>query len=222
MAQSGPSIGQARAEAYNGPKARVAVSEFEDKMSSAGQYRAEYGRGMADMLSDSLFHSGRYIVLERQKLQAVMAEQNLGASGRVKKETAAQVGELEGAELLVTAAITGFDPGSSGGNVSGSPLSSVLKGSAGNLISQLSGGVNTARIAADIRLIDTNTGRVVASTNVNATATSYTGMIGSSMGSGLGAYSNTPMETAIREMIQRAVDFVVTQTPANYYHGVSQ
>jgi hypothetical protein len=44
-------------------------------------------------------------------------------------------------------------------------------------------------------------------------------MMGTSMGSGLGAFSNTPMETAIREMIQRAVGFVVAQTPPDYYHA---
>jgi hypothetical protein len=44
----GPGIGQAQAEDYDGPKARIAVADFEDKMSSSGQYRGEYGRGMAD------------------------------------------------------------------------------------------------------------------------------------------------------------------------------
>jgi hypothetical protein len=44
----GPSIGEAQAERYDGPKARIAVADFEDKMSSSGQYRGEYGRGMAD------------------------------------------------------------------------------------------------------------------------------------------------------------------------------
>jgi curli biogenesis system outer membrane secretion channel CsgG len=92
----GPSLGQAQAERYDGPKARIAVADFEDKMSSSGQYRAEYGRGMADMLATALFNTNRYIVLERQKLTYVLAEQDLGASGRIKRETAAPIGELDG------------------------------------------------------------------------------------------------------------------------------
>lgn len=77
-----------RAERHDGPKARIVVAEFEDKMSGSGQYRAEYGRGMADMLATALFNTGRFIVLERQKLTYVVAEQDLGASGRLKRETA--------------------------------------------------------------------------------------------------------------------------------------
>ena len=87
----GPDMASARAERYDGPKARIAVAEFEDKTASAGAYRAEYGRGMADMLTTSLFQTNRYVVLERQKLRAVMAEQNLGATGRIRGETAAQI-----------------------------------------------------------------------------------------------------------------------------------
>ncbi len=212
--QTGPSIEQARADAYNGPKARIAVSEFEDKMSSTSQYRAEYGRGMADMLSDALFSTNRYIVLEREKIQAVMAEQNLGASGRVKKETAAQIGELEGAELLVTAAITGFDPSQSGG---GAVLGGLLP-TRWQSLGQIAGGISQAYVAADVRLIDTSTGR---SAHVNGSATNFGGIgsvIGSSIGTGLTGFSHTPMESAIRDMIQQAVNFVVTRTPASYYH----
>jgi len=63
----GPDIASAQMESYNGPKARVAVADFEDKMSSSGQYKGEYGRGMSDMLTTALFQSNRYIVLEREK-----------------------------------------------------------------------------------------------------------------------------------------------------------
>lgn len=212
----GPSIQQAQSEAYNGPKARIAVSEFEDKMSSVGLYRAEYGRGMADMLATSLFQTNRFIVLEREKLQAVLAEQNLGASGRIKKETAAAIGELEGAELLVTAAITGFDPGQAGGT-------GALGGVFGNTVpflSQIGGGFTRARIAADLRLIDTKTGRIVAGTNAEGSAVALggtTSVAGAPLGIGLGGFAKTPMESAIREMIQKAVNFVVAQTPVTYY-----
>ena len=209
----GPDIASAQAEAYDGPKARIAVADFEDKMSSKGYYRDEYGRGMSDMLTTELFNTDRYIVLERQKLRAVMAEQDLGATGRIKRETAAEIGEIEGAELLVTAAITGFDPGVSGTNVG---LGGVLGGALGGVL----GGVKTSRVAMDLRVIDTRTGRIVAATSVEANATSFSagvGGIGSSMVGGLSTFAKTPMETAIRKAIHEAVQFVVQRTPRTYY-----
>src|SRR5437899_11413425 len=56
-ARGGPDIQSAQTEAYNGPKARIAVADFEDKMSSRGQYRIEYGRGLSDMLTTALFQT---------------------------------------------------------------------------------------------------------------------------------------------------------------------
>jgi curli biogenesis system outer membrane secretion channel CsgG len=207
-------MASAQLEAYNGPKARIAVADFEDKMSSSGHYRAEYGRGMSDMLVNALFQSNRYIVLEREKLEAVLAEQNLGASGRVKKETAAAIGEIEGAELMVTAAITGFDPGASGGEGS---LGNILGGNLG----AITGGFKKAHVAMDLRVIDTRTARVLAATSVQGSATAFSGggtMLGGAMGGGLGGFAKSPMETAIRKMIVEAVKFIVAQTPQSFYH----
>lgn len=211
----GQDMASAQMEAYNGPKARIAVADFEDKMSSSGHYRAEYGRGMSDMLTNALFQSNRYIVLEREKLEAVIAEQNLGASGRVKKETAAAIGEIEGAELLVTAAITGFDPGAAGG---GGGMAGVIPG--GNLLGAVAGSFKKAHVAMDLRVIDTRTARVLAATSVEGSATAFGagGLgIGGAMSGGLGGFSKTPMETAIRKMITEAVKFIVAQTPQEFY-----
>lgn len=211
----GQDMASAQMEAYNGPKARIAVADFEDKMSSSGHYRGEYGRGMSDMLTNALFQSNRYIVLEREKLDAVMAEQNLGASGRVKKDTAAAVGELEGAELMVTAAITGFDPGASGG---GGGLGGLIPGA--NLLGAVTGSFQKAHVAMDLRVIDTRTARVLAATSVEGSATAFGGgglALGGAMGGGLGGFSKTPMETAIRKMITEAVKFIAAQTPQEFY-----
>ncbi|MDX1625916.1 MAG: CsgG/HfaB family protein, partial [Wenzhouxiangellaceae bacterium] len=85
---SGQSMAEARAEAYNGPKARIAVARFENKTAQstgyAGWYNPQIGDGMADMLTTALVNSGRYIVLERANLDTVLNEQDLGASGRVR------------------------------------------------------------------------------------------------------------------------------------------
>ena len=93
----GPGMAEAQLEAYDGPKARIAVSRFTDK-TGKGWWTGAIGDGMSDMLATALFNTNRYIVLERQALQEVLEEQDLGASGRIKKETAAPIGQIEGAE----------------------------------------------------------------------------------------------------------------------------
>ncbi len=212
----GPDIASAQAESYDGPKARITVSDFQDKMSSSGQYNAAYGRGMGDMLTTALFQTNRYIVLERDKLQEVIGEQNLGATGRVKKGTAAAMGQIEGAELLVTAAITGFDPGTAGSEGSTGGMLGSAGGFFGSMLPQAFS-YKKAHVAMDLRVVDTGSARVVAATSVEGSATGY-GTAGSGMlGGSLSTFSKTPMESAIREMIRKAVAFIVAQTPQSYY-----
>ena len=186
----GPTITQAQMEPYNGPKQRIAVSGFDFR---AGQGSHEIGQGMTDMLTDSLFNTGRFIVVERERLSDVTGEQDLANSGRFKKETAAPIGQLEGAQLLVRGSITQFEPNCKGG--------SVILASA-----------KEACMAINIRILDAATGRVVNATTVQGTSASgsvgliFTG--GTSLPVGLGAYSHTPMEQAIRQCIEAAVQFI--------------
>lgn len=209
----GPSIAQAQQEAYNGPKARIAVAQFKDK-TGKGWWSGQIGDGMADMLATSLFNTNRYIVLERHILGDVLAEQDLGASGRVKKQTAAPIGQLEGAELLITGAVTEFEPGTSG-------VGGDLGGTVGKVFGGVLGGIKKAHIAIDVRVVDTRTSRLVAATSVEGEATNYNlgGLaIGSDVGGSLGGYSKTPMEKAVRVALGEAVNFIVSQTPQSYYH----
>ncbi|GKS58100.1 hypothetical protein YTPLAS18_16270 [Nitrospira sp.] len=215
----GPDIASAQSEAYNGPKARVAVTDFEDKIGGQGRgyWLPAYGTGLRDMLTTELFQTNRYIVLEREQLKAVLAEQDLGASGRIKRETAAPIGELEGAEILVKAAVTGFQPGTSGGGAQ----AGNLFGKAGSMLDSVAGSFDRATIAMDLRLIDTRTGRVLSATSVEGSATSIGGSASGSVlnryGS-LSGFAKTPMERAMRECMDKAVEWVVGQTPPTYFH----
>lgn len=216
---SGPDIMSAQMEAYDGPKARVAVAEFEDKIGGQDRsfYLPAYGTGLRDMLTTELFQTNRYIVLEREQLKAVLAEQDLGASGRIKRETAAAIGELEGAEILVKAAITGFQPGTSGG---GGKVGNLF-GKPGNMLDSVAGSFDRSTIAIDLRLIDTRTGRILSATSVEGSATSIgssaSGSVLNRYGS-LSGFAKTPMERAVRECMNKAVAWVVSQTPKTYFH----
>ena len=209
----GPGMGQAQAIPYNGPQARIAVSKFTDK-SAKGYY--QIGDGLADMLATELFHTNRFIVLERQQLGEVLQEQDLATAGRIKAGTEAPTGEIEGAELLITGAVTEFEPNA--GGVGGGVIF-------GGLPLGLGGGGKKAHIAIDLRVIDTKTSRILAATTVEGKATDIAGGIGfgigggaSQLGVGLGGYAKTPMEKAIRLAIKAGVNFIAGQTPAQYYH----
>jgi curli biogenesis system outer membrane secretion channel CsgG len=210
---SGPSIQEAQMEAYNGPKARIAVGDFQVKAAGA---TVEIGDGLREMLLTSLFESNRFIVLERQDIQNVMLEQDLGASGRVKRDTAAPIGKLEGAELLVYGVVSEFKSGASGMGIGigmpGIPLT-------------LGGGTKNAQMAIDLRVVETGTGRIVFATRVEGKASDFSTSIGTQIGGGrttmpvtLGSYKNTSMENAIRVCIDKAVQFLCTKTPAQYFH----
>ena len=215
----GKSIDEAQREAYDGPKARIAVARFTDK-TGKGWWTGAIGDGMADMMATALFHSNRYIVLERQTLGEVLREQDLGASGRVKRGTEAPIGEIEGAELLITGAVTEFEGAQSG---VGGALGGI--GAAGRILGGISGGIKNDHMAIDVRIVDTKTSRIVAATSVEGEASDFNlgGALGGAVGGGalggaLGGWSKTPTEKALRICIQEAVKFIAARTPQTYYH----
>lgn len=210
----GPSMAQAQQEAYDGPKARIAVNKFTNKASGG---HGELGSGMADMLNTALFQSNRFIVLDRTDHDAILQEQDLGASGRIKEETAAPIGEMEGAELLVTGAVTAFK------RDAGGALGGIGVGLGGGAGVGLGGGAKVAYMAIDVKVADARTGRIVAMATVEGKSTDWFAGIGGAIGGaplplGLGVYKNTPMEKAIRVCIVKAVEYISSQTPAQYYH----
>jgi len=212
---SGRSMADAQADHYNGPKARIAVARFENKTAdSQDWYSPSLGDGMADMLTTALVNSGRYIVLERDSLDTVLDEQDLGASGRIREDTAAAIGEIEGAELLVVAAVTEFD-GNTGGNAGSLGGSKI-----GRVFGAISGGSRSAHMSIDLRVVDARTSRILAATSVEGEAedfdiggalSGYTGSVG--LGGSLSSWENTPREKALRQVIGAAVDYVISVTP---------
>jgi curli biogenesis system outer membrane secretion channel CsgG len=214
---SGPTIDQAQREDYLGPKARIAVTKFQDK-SAKGQYTGQIGDGMAEMLGNALFSTNRYIVLERQSLDEVIREQDLGASGRVRTETAAPIGEIEGADLLIEGTITEFEPGSSG---AGGGIGGILSRKSG-IVGGILGGIKNSHVAMIVKVIDARTGRRLASEQIEGKATDIGGLAGlggGGLAGSLGAYSKTPMEKAIRVAIEEAVRLIVAKTPSEYYRA---
>lgn len=207
----GPSIAEARA--YSGPKARIAVGDFQVKAGSGAP--EVIGDGLREMLVTSLFNCNRFIVLDRQAMKDILLEQQLGASGRVARGTEAPVGQLEGVELMAYGVVSEFQQGTSGTGVSiGVPYVPLVLG----------GGVQNAHLAIDLRLVDTATARILFATRVQGKASDYSTQIATQFGRGMSAvpvalssYQNTPMEKAIRVCIDEAVRYLTTKTPPDYF-----
>ncbi|WP_022671154.1 CsgG/HfaB family protein [Hippea alviniae] len=199
---------------YNGPKARIAVASFKCKAAKCG---GSIGSGIKDMLVDSLVRSNRFIVLERgETFSAVQKELAMAKGKYFNKKQGPKGGHLERADILVTGAITAFEPNAEG-----------MGGAVGGLFGGLFGvGAKTknAYIAMTIRLVDVATGRIINSTRVEGKASSFKigglggGLIGSvPLGVGLKMYKNTPMEKAIMVMLDNAVKAISKLVPENYY-----
>lgn len=199
-----PSKKSAPAEAvyapYTGPKKRVAVTKFDNKVK--GTYGSwNIGEGMAEQLTTALIKTGRFVVVERQALQDILGEQELGQSGIVKKETAAKVGQVLGAQVIVRGVVSEFEQAESGGG-----------GGIGIAGFRIGGRSSNAHVGIDIRLIDANSGQVLTSHNAVGKVESSGVAIGVSRGIvdfGADSFKNAPIGQATRQAIEDAVRFIV-------------
>lgn len=217
-AQVDNTAGAAPLPPYSGPKARLAVADFDVKAAKA---TGEIGSGLREMLVTALINSNRFSVLERQALEAVMQEQELSISGAAQQGAGGpQRGQIKTAELIITAAVTEFEPAASGGAAGIGGGGGVGSGILGGLLGAT---LNKAHMALDIRIVDTSTSEVLAATRVQGQASDIAGgfmggFLGSwGLGGGLSAYANTPMEKAIRICIIEAVRYISQAIPPTYY-----
>lgn len=221
---------------YSGPRAKVAVADFEWKV---GQEKSKttigfggqsisisqtehsgYTTGLRDMLTTAMVQSKRYRVLERQNLGSLQQEMALTNQGYTD-QSGVKKGKIKGAELLVMGAITGWEPGTSGsgGGVGGGGM----LGKATALFGAVKGSYSKSSMAMDIRIVDTATSEVLAATRVEGVAKDvnlggFLGALGGTggMAGGLGSYAKTPMEKAIRTCLYNAVKFLAENTPQEY------
>ena len=176
----------------------VAVLEFKNE-TSAPWWQNGVGRELSDMLSNELLSTGVFKVVERKKLDSVLSEQDLGASGRVAKSSAAKMGKVTGAQYLITGSVSNFESsGSKGGGLSFKGVS-------------FGGKKSTVSMGIDIRVINSTTGEVEYARTVEATAKSGGMRIGlhkNGFGGALGSEKKTPTGKAIRAVLIEATDYL--------------
>jgi TolB-like protein len=90
-------ISAPRLGAQEAPRPTVAVMYFTNSALIGNADYAPLSKGMAEMLITELSRNPGIRVVERDRLQELLAEQNLSAGGRVDRETAVRVGKVLGA-----------------------------------------------------------------------------------------------------------------------------
>ena len=120
--------------------------------------RIEPGHGGAEAAQDvfvtELVKSGRFRVVEREQLAALMQEKNLSISGDVDPKTAVRIGKLLGVNYLLTGAVTEYGTTSHSVDTPGGVAG-------GHWIPGVSVGKNSFVAAMNARIIDTETGEIL-------------------------------------------------------------
>ena len=106
----------------------------------------DLGSGIGDIVTRELFELDRFDLVERRNLAAIFAEQDLGQSDRFDPTTAANVGKLVGADLILVGAVT---------ELSIDRSSAVVPGFLGGAT------VTTVAVEVELRFVDVATGRIL-------------------------------------------------------------
>lgn len=119
----------------------------------------DIGKGIADLIVDSLVEDGSFRVIERKRLDAILAEQNFSNSDRADPDAAkvAKLGKALGVKYLIVGSITKFGTENKDQKVGGGGFGGGKLGIGG--VGRSSG---KATVAIAARVLDTTTGEVMA------------------------------------------------------------
>ncbi|MBU8933235.1 MAG: OmpA family protein [candidate division Zixibacteria bacterium] len=205
---------------YQGSKARITVGNIKSKASRCSRNIAA---SIEEMLGTALTNTGRFIVLANQEeVGELIDEIELGQSEYTEEGRGADKGLMEGADILITGAITAFEPKASGG---GGGLGGITKKAFGKIGVKKS----TAKIQIDLKIIDIRTRRYLKAMALEGKSDKWkTNMAGGGRVDGLrmigdlGVYSNEPMEKAVRAVLAKAVEEISKEIPQEYYRYTGQ
>jgi curli biogenesis system outer membrane secretion channel CsgG len=182
---------------FSGPKKTIAVARF-NNTSGINSY-INLGDDFSAQLTDALLQSGKFIVVSRQDLGAVLTEQDLADSGRLAKSLTASKGKIIPAQILVTGNITEFEQ-NTGGGAQGLNIHGVTIG----------GAKSDAHVAVIVQIIDSTTGEILDSQRVEglADASAFTIGYSGSWSLGSSSFKKTPLGKATQIAIDRSVVYI--------------
>lgn len=174
----------------------------------------DIGKGVADLVVDELVNDGSYRVIERKRLDAILAEQNFSNSDRADPSAAsvASIGKALGVRYLIVGSITkfgtenrrlGVNAGAFGRGRFGAGRVGTSKGK--------------ATVAITLRMVDTSTGEIMASAKGEAESSRSGLLLGGSGSAGGGGFGGVEMgssdfrESVLGEATEKAVADVSAQ-----------
>jgi curli biogenesis system outer membrane secretion channel CsgG len=173
--------GSAQAQTEKSKRPAVAVMDF-DYGTVNYHWWGEYniGKGMADQVVDALLEDGSFRVIERKKLDTILAEQDFSASDRADPSAAklTKLGKVLGVKYIIAGSITKF-----GGEEKSYGGGGLIKGKLGGL------GLKKAKteVTLTARMIDTTTGEILLSAKGEGLSTKGGGLKLGALGGGGGA-----------------------------------
>ena len=192
----------------------ITVTKFKNEAGWHGRWSV--GDGMKTSMTNLLHKSGWFIVLgDGEMRKEAMKEQDFVASGRTAGgKKAAKIGRMTPAQLLVRGSITHVqnDTGSGGGGFSFQGIS--IGGSAGK-----------AEMNVTIYLVDSETGQVVASTDVVGVSgrrgftVGYHGSALGGLGGNFGGQESDNVGKAMEDAVGQAVQFLIKQLGSIPWEG---
>jgi len=208
--------------AQDAVKKRIAVMNFDYGTVSTATAQifgsnVDVGKGIADMLVDRFVNDGVFSVIERKALDKLMAEQNFSNSDRADPASAAKIGKLLGGSAIVIRTITQFGRDDSNKSIGGG-AAGLGKFGIGGI------GKKEAKAVVQItaRLVDVNTGEILASAPGNgeskrggATLLGAGGGGGGAAGAGMTMGSSNFGATILGEATNQAVSECASKIEAS-------
>ena len=223
--------------AYTGPQSRVMVLPIEDintepesvvlKRKSEGEVKEEIEVTAKSKVSvtevealviNAINQTGRFRLVERQMLNEVFKEQDLGDSGRLARPSAAKIGNVLGAQYMMKVVVTDYEEDVSTKRDAGAVgiLSKAVGLGAVNVTTKES------RVGMSFRLIDAETSELLFTKQIETYISESNRVFGGGGGVGVGGggvgavgvftrYLKTPLGQAIIAGINKGVYELVKQ-----------
>ncbi|WP_415789805.1 CsgG/HfaB family protein, partial [Deinococcus saxicola] len=169
----------------------IAVGVFK---CNAARCTADLGVGLADALMNALSDTGAFAVYERENVPQLVQNNFIGTGS----DPAAGLSPVD---VLVFGNINVYEPDSASGQ--------------GCFLGVCVGGKEST-IGADLRVVDSKTGRVIATSRVEGKSSSNSAGI-SFNGVSLGGTKSSGVDKAVGVMLAQAVQALRSKIPANYY-----
>jgi curli biogenesis system outer membrane secretion channel CsgG len=198
LAVAGMMVGSAEAQG-KAQRPLIAVMDFDYGTIDNwwGQY--DIGKGMADQVVNALLEDGSFRVIERKKLDTILAEQDFAHSDRADPSAAklAKIGKVLGVKYILAGSITKFATESRGGGVR-------VKGIG------LGGKKAKSEGALTARVIDATTGEIMISAKGLGESSKGGGFDFSKGGFGVGTNSEEWRQSGLGDAQEKACTAFVT------------